>query len=107
MFLRETDTLIITDKGCYGLSFLNNGQHSKGGTFPEPTQALVLEDVSVSLHGAAVAAGHSIQIHLGLESNLDHIGGLRKGHRHGTCGAASQDTYQYTRVWREGKTQLF
>lgn len=70
------------------------------GTFPESTDALILEDVFVGLHGAAVATGDPVQVHLGLESNLDHIGGLCKGHCHGACSAASQDTYQYTGVWR-------
>lgn len=67
-------------------------------TFPESTQALILEDEFVGLHGAVVASSHAIQVHLGLESNLDHIGGLCEGHCHGTCGASGQDTNQYTRV---------
>lgn len=69
-------------------------------TFPESTKAFILVDVFVGLHGAAVATGYTVQVHLGLESNLDHICGLCKGHCHGTRSAAGQDTNQHTRVWR-------
>lgn len=73
---------------------------SSSGTFPESTKALVLEDVSVGLHGAGVATGHTVQVHLGLESNLDHICGLCKGHCHGTRSTASQDTNEHISIWK-------
>lgn len=61
------------------------------GTFPETPKTLILVDVFVGLHGAAVAARHAVEVHLRLKANLDHICGLCEGHRHGTGGAASQD----------------
>lgn len=77
------------------------------GTFPEPADALVLVDVFVGLHGAAVATGHTVQVHLGLEPNLDHVCGLCKGHGHGARGAACQDADQHAGVCgREGQNPV-
>lgn len=73
--------------------FLTRVCEIRYATFPEAADALVLEDVSVGLHGTAVPTGHPVQVHLGLESNLHHICGLSEGHGHGPRGAASQDTY--------------
>lgn len=71
-------------------------------TFPEAAEALQLVYLFVGLHGAAVAPSHAAQVHLGLESNLHHVSGLRKGHGHGTRGAAGQDADQNARVCRWG-----
>lgn len=70
------------------------------GTFPQATEALQLVYLFVGRHGAVVAPSHAAQVHLGLESNLHHVSGLRKGHGHGTRGAASQDADQNVRVYR-------
>lgn len=73
-------------------------RRSRPGTFPESPKALVLVDVFVGLHGAVVAARHAVQVHLRLEPNLDHVGGLCEGHGHGAGGAAGQDTYQHAGI---------
>lgn len=61
-------------------------------TFPEPADALVVENVFVGLHGARVATSHPGQVDLGLEADLHHVSGLGERHSHGPCGAAGQDT---------------
>ena len=69
-------------------------------TFPEPSEALVHEDVFVGLHGAVVAPSHPAQVHLGLEADLHHVGGLGQRHRHGAGGAASQDADHNACIWQ-------
>lgn len=69
-------------------------------TFPESTQTLQEEDLSVRLHGPVVATSNSLQVHLGLEAHFDHVCGLSYGNSHCPCGATSQDPDTYIRVCR-------
>lgn len=99
---RENAKSVTGDRNAY----MDSAIHllEQPGTFPEPTDALVLVDVFVGLHGAIVATGHAVQVHLGLEPNLDHVCGLCKRHGHGACGAACQDADQHAGVCRrEGR----
>lgn len=83
------------------LMFSSGAAWDKGWrTFPEAAEALQLVYLFVGLHGAAVAPSHAAQVHLGLESNFHHVGGLCEGHGHGTRGAAGQDADQNARVCR-------
>lgn len=59
-------------------------------TSPQPSDSLLPGDGSVGVHGAAVAPGAVRQRPVGLESHLDHVGGLGARHRHRARGAARQ-----------------
>lgn len=76
-------------------------------TFPQPPEPLQLEDLAVCLHGAVVAAGHPLQILLGLEAHLHHVCGLGNGHCHGPRSATSQDTDANIGIWcQEWRTRV-
>lgn len=72
-------------------------------TFPESTQALQEEDLSVRLHGSVIATSNSIQVHLGLEAHFHHVCGLSYGNSHPPGGAAGEDPDTYVSVCRWNK----
>lgn len=61
------------------------------GTSPKAPHSLVSGNRLVGVQRAVVPPPAVSQSHLGLETHLHHICRLRKGHGHGSCGAARHE----------------
>lgn len=79
-------------------------------TFPEAFDALVPGDGPVGLQRAVVPLHRTAvwQTTLSLEPDFDHVGGLGKGHGHGSRGAARQQPGPDARICRgdDGDTRV-